>query len=180
MGAMTSMAIKYHTEDECEDARCPVHSKREWTPKVAETHNGERCGVSCTDPLRIHGYCERHYKMVYIDPVEKERVFHRLASERLAGRIARLNDDLKQAKADQGIIPTPVMTYCMHAGCPFKSPNPMATRTHQLYCTIGTKRNSLEREMAANKKAANKPPRAPKAPTVGKVRATGLTEDDLF
>jgi len=157
---------KYHTEDECEDARCPVHSKRGWTPKQPEVIT-QKC-TDCPDKLRIYGYCERHFRIAVIEKAERERNHHRIEAEKLAARIARYNEDIKQAKRDLGIIDAPVVMQCFN-GCGFKSTAPRAITAHQSLCSYKPGKGS----------ASHGGPSKPREKAAPKVKRA-LTEADLF
>lgn len=65
----------FHTDDECEDPRCPQHGKQEWVPKAPNGVGKQPCPGCGYRPLElVDGICcERCYQKTVLLPLANER-----------------------------------------------------------------------------------------------------------
>lgn len=138
----------YHTDDECEDAHCPVHAKHEFVPRKPDVHNGAECGKSCTDTIRIRGYCERHFRQLFVEKAERERAIQ-------AGLVNSYNDEIRRAKAEQGDTTAGVRMLCKNCGKAFLAATMKLTlnivNNHELHCSHKPKQADTSKPRQAAK-----------------------------
>lgn len=116
-------------------------------------------------------FCERHYRELVINPLEKARQAAVLRAETLARSIQICNGRITLAKKDYHVVDILPYLHCKH-GCGFKIqysaaglvPRDAVIQHETLNCP----------NLAKNKKKETKP----RAPSI-KRAPVGLTEDDL-